>query len=84
MKLCTFIEDARERLGVVAGTDVLDAPANLPDMVSLIRAGADGLKRVEAGLAKAARRPLSAVKLAPPIRPATMLCSGSNYRDHNK
>jgi 2-keto-4-pentenoate hydratase/2-oxohepta-3-ene-1,7-dioic acid hydratase in catechol pathway len=84
MKLCTFIEDGRERLGVVAGKDVVNAPAEFPDMVSLIRAGADGLKRVEAGLAKAARRPLSAVKLAPPIRPATMLCSGSNYRDHNK
>ncbi len=84
MKLCTFIEDGRERLGVVTGTDVLNAPSDFADMVSLIRAGADGLRRLESGLAKAARRPLSAVKLAPPVRPATMLCSGSNYRDHNK
>jgi 2-keto-4-pentenoate hydratase/2-oxohepta-3-ene-1,7-dioic acid hydratase in catechol pathway len=84
MKLCTFFEDGRERLAVVAGKDVVNAPSQFPDMASLIRAGAEGLGRVEAGLAKAARRPLSAVKLAPPIRPATMLCSGSNYRDHNK
>ena len=84
MKLCTFIEEGRERLGVVTGTDVLNAPSDFPDMVSLIRAGGDGLKRVQSALARAARRPLSAVKLAPPVRPATMLCSGSNYRDHNK
>jgi 2-keto-4-pentenoate hydratase/2-oxohepta-3-ene-1,7-dioic acid hydratase in catechol pathway len=84
MKLCTFIEDGRERVGVVLGDEVLNAPADFPDMLGLIRAGRDGLTRVEAGLAKAARRPLSAVKLAPPVRPATMLCSGSNYRDHNK
>ena len=84
MKLCTFIEDGRERVGVVVGNEVLNAPAEFPDMLALIRAGAEGLKRVEAGLGKAARRPLSAVRLAPPVRPATMLCSGSNYRDHNK
>jgi 2-keto-4-pentenoate hydratase/2-oxohepta-3-ene-1,7-dioic acid hydratase in catechol pathway len=35
-------------------------------------------------MAKGARRPLASVKLMPPIRPATMLCSGSNYTDHNK
>jgi 2-keto-4-pentenoate hydratase/2-oxohepta-3-ene-1,7-dioic acid hydratase in catechol pathway len=84
MKLCTFIEDGRERVGVVVGNEIVNAPAEFPDMLALIRAGAEGLKRVEAGLAKAPRRPLSAVKLAPPVRPATMLCSGSNYRDHNK
>jgi len=84
MKLCTFIEDGRSRVGVVAGDQVISAPAEFADMIALIRAGAEGLARVEGALAKAPRRPLSSVKLAPPVRPATMLCSGSNYRDHNK
>ena len=31
-----------------------------------------------------ARLPLASVELAAPIRPSTILCSGSNYRDHNR
>ncbi len=84
MKLCTFIEDGRERVGVVVGNEIVSAPAEFTDMHGLVRAGSDGLRRIEAALAKGARRPLSSAKLAAPIRPATMLCSGSNYRDHNK
>jgi 2-keto-4-pentenoate hydratase/2-oxohepta-3-ene-1,7-dioic acid hydratase in catechol pathway len=84
MKVCTYINDGRERLGIIVGPEVVDAPAQFPDMKSFIAAGTQALKAAEANLSKAARRPLSSVKLAPPVRPATMLCSGSNYRDHNK
>jgi 2-keto-4-pentenoate hydratase/2-oxohepta-3-ene-1,7-dioic acid hydratase in catechol pathway len=84
MKVCTYLLEGRERLGFVVGEDIVDAPAEFPDMLSFIRSGADGLKRAQAGLDKGARRPLKSMKLAPPIRAATMLCSGSNYRDHNK
>jgi 2-keto-4-pentenoate hydratase/2-oxohepta-3-ene-1,7-dioic acid hydratase in catechol pathway len=84
MKVCTFLDKGRERLGLIVGQDVVDAPSELPDMLALIRAGEAGRRAAEAAIAKGARRPLSSVKLAPPIRPATMLCSGSNYRDHNK
>ena len=84
MKLCTFIEGGRERVGIVVGQEVADAPADCKDMLRLIQAGPAALRAAEAGLAKAPRRPLASVKLAPPVRPATMLCSGSNYRDHNK
>jgi len=79
-----FLDDGRERLGIVAGEEVLDAPAEYPDMRAFIRGGEAALRAARAALPKAARRPLAAVRLAPPIRPATMLCSGSNYRDHNK
>src|SRR3954466_2988720 len=75
MKLCTYISDGRERVGAIVGTDIIDMP--FADMKTLIQSGTP---KAPSG----ARRPLSSVKLAPPIRPATMLCSGSNYRDHNK
>src|SRR3954464_5439489 len=77
MKVCTYIDGGRERVGFIVGNDVIDAP--FPDMKALIQAGPQALK-VPSG----SKRPLSSVKLAPPIRPATMLCSGSNYRDHNR
>ncbi len=84
MKVCTFLDKGRERLGFIVGQDVVDAPPEFSDMLAFIRAGEAGRRAAEAALAKGARRPLSSVKLAAPIRPATMLCSGSNYRDHNK
>jgi 2-keto-4-pentenoate hydratase/2-oxohepta-3-ene-1,7-dioic acid hydratase in catechol pathway len=84
VKLCTFVDDGRERVGIVVGQEVVEAPAEFSDMRAFIRAGDAGRRAVEAGLAKGKRRPLAGLKLAPPIRPATMLCSGSNYRDHNK
>jgi 2-keto-4-pentenoate hydratase/2-oxohepta-3-ene-1,7-dioic acid hydratase in catechol pathway len=84
MKVCTFLDKGRERLGFIVGHDVVDAPSEFSDMLAFIRAGEAGRRAAEAALAKGARRPLSSVKLAAPIRPPTMLCSGSNYRDHNK
>ena len=84
MKVCTFVQDGRERLGFVVGQDVVDAPLEFKDMFAFIRAGDARRRAAETAMPKAARRPLASVKLAPPVRPATMLCSGSNYRDHNK
>ncbi len=84
MKVCTFVDAGRERLGFIVGADVVDAPAHFADMKAFIQSGPEGLRLARDHVAKAPRRPLSSVKLAPPIRPATMLCSGSNYRDHNK
>ena len=84
MKLCTYVQDGKERLGIVAGQEVVEAPAEFKDMLAFIQAGEAGRRAAEAALSKAPRRPLASVKLAPPIRPATMLCSGSNYRDHNQ
>jgi 2-keto-4-pentenoate hydratase/2-oxohepta-3-ene-1,7-dioic acid hydratase in catechol pathway len=84
MKVCTYALDGRERLGFVAGSDVVEAPAEFKDMLAFIQAGEAGRRAAEAAMAKGARRPLASVKLMPPIRPATMLCSGSNYTDHNK
>ena len=84
MKVCTFVQDGRERPGFVVGQDVVDAPPEFKDVTGFIQAGEAGRRAAETAMPKAARRPLASVKLAPPVRPATMLCSGSNYRDHNK
>jgi 2-keto-4-pentenoate hydratase/2-oxohepta-3-ene-1,7-dioic acid hydratase in catechol pathway len=84
MKACTYLRDGKERLGFIIGNEVVDGPEQFADMRAFIGSGHEGLKLAQAHVAKAPRRPLSSVKLAPPIRPATMLCSGSNYTDHNK
>lgn len=101
MKVLTYIEDGRERLGFVHGAGVIDAlralqdggsaslqqAAWFADCVSFIRAGQPALALAGQLLSKApvsALRALKTVRLAPPVRPSTMLCSGSNYHDHNK
>lgn len=84
MKVCTYLRDGKDRLGFIVGDEVVDAPEQFPTIQAFIQAGQEGLKLAQSHLARAARRPLSSVKLAAPIRPATILCSGSNYRDHNK
>lgn len=84
MKLCTYVQGGKEHLGIIAGHEVIEAPAEFKDMRAFIQAGEAGRRAAEAALGKAPRRPLASVELAPPVRPATMLCSGSNYRDHNK
>lgn len=103
MKVLTYLEDGRERLGFVNGAGVVDALRALAatpdagedtaaqgwfaDSLSFIRAGEPAQALAARLLSQApavAIRALKTVRLAPPIRPSTILCSGSNYRDHNK
>jgi 2-keto-4-pentenoate hydratase/2-oxohepta-3-ene-1,7-dioic acid hydratase in catechol pathway len=84
MKVCTYLEDGIERLGFVVADQVVQAPPVFKDMRELIMSGEAGRKTAEAAISSGKKQPLSSVKLGAPIRPATMLCSGSNYRDHNK
>jgi 2-keto-4-pentenoate hydratase/2-oxohepta-3-ene-1,7-dioic acid hydratase in catechol pathway len=87
MKVCTYVRDGKEQLAFVLGQEVLDAPEPFSDMLAFIQSGEQGRRAAEAAIATApasARRPLASIRLSPPIRPATMLCSGSNYTDHNK
>ena len=97
MKLVNFWCDQEIRLGFVLGAEILDAASAcvslapgkekiFHDTISFIRAG-------EAALALAARliaeppadalHALDDAKLAAPIQPSTILCAGSNYREHN-
>src|ERR1700729_4132253 len=99
MKIVSFCREHQEaRLGILLDDAILDAAAvssvlqrehecYFRDARSFIRAG-------DAAIAAAKqlidRRPVGAllkrdsVKLAPPIIPSTILCAGSNYREHNE
>ncbi|MCQ8185867.1 fumarylacetoacetate hydrolase family protein [Parvularcula maris] len=86
MKLATFTQGGRTRIGVVEGEQVLDISASgtVPtEMISLIEGGEqamDGLRQV-AG--KATSFPLSAVALEAPVpSPGKILAIGLNYADH--
>jgi 2-keto-4-pentenoate hydratase/2-oxohepta-3-ene-1,7-dioic acid hydratase in catechol pathway len=92
MKLVTFVKAGEERLGLLAGETVIDPlaasgnPAVFGSVLAFIKSGTVGISAAKAMLAnlpKQATMGLKDVKLAAPIRPATILCSGSNYRDHN-
>lgn len=91
MKLATFVDGNRERLGLVQGDRVVDlaAASPRPDFASLgafIAAGAaarDAAGEIAQAPPASATRPLSGATLTAPIRPSTVLCSGSNYRAHN-
>jgi len=97
VKVATYRQDGTARLGFVVGDEVIDAlaalPAGAPDraafesVAAFIRAGAGARQaatRLIASAPAAARRRLAAVEFAAPLMPSTILCSGSNYHDHNK
>lgn len=91
-------KDDEERLGVLDGEHVIDLLAALPpsdlrgrkifaDMMAFIAGGAEArqlAERVSANAPDTARMLLSQVTLTAPIRPTTILCTGSNYRQHNR
>ena len=92
MKLVTFVRSGEERLGLLSGDSVIDpllagGPRDVfASALTFIKSGDAGraaAKTILANPPKAAVTPLKDVTLAAPIRPATILCSGSNYRDHN-
>jgi 2-keto-4-pentenoate hydratase/2-oxohepta-3-ene-1,7-dioic acid hydratase in catechol pathway len=98
MRLATFRDAEGARIGVVRDAQIVDVgraalfageepPPELRDMLALIEAGADALRRVEA-LAEQAQGevvlPLAAVELLAPIpRPRkNVFCLGRNYAEH--
>lgn len=97
MKLVTYRRDGQERLGFIVGESIVDPLLALPgkdapeaayfsDAVAFIRAGDAARRAAERLIASApatAKVALAGASLAAPIRPSTIICSGSNYRDHN-
>ena len=97
MKLVSFWRDQRVRFGFLLGGEILE-PALCDalstsvreqifgDAISFIRGGPSAFD-LATGLV--ARRPpealhrLDSVRLAAPMMPSTILCAGSNYREHN-
>jgi 2-keto-4-pentenoate hydratase/2-oxohepta-3-ene-1,7-dioic acid hydratase in catechol pathway len=88
MRIATFTESGRTRLGLVHGEEIVDLAAAAPDlpgeMTAFLAAGAPARARAATALAQATRRlPLSAVLLeAPLLRPPKFLAIGLNYADH--
>jgi 2-keto-4-pentenoate hydratase/2-oxohepta-3-ene-1,7-dioic acid hydratase in catechol pathway len=97
MKLVGFWREQEIRLGILLGDAILEpalaAHQLLPgedrffrDAASFIRSGEAG-RRLAARLIEqpppAALHRTASVRLAAPIYPSTILCAGSNYRDHN-
>jgi 2-keto-4-pentenoate hydratase/2-oxohepta-3-ene-1,7-dioic acid hydratase in catechol pathway len=84
MKISRFLVDGQVRVGAIDGDQVAVFP-NVRDTQELIHASVAGLQAVRDAFAPTATRiPLASVTLLAPIMPSTILCSGSNYKDHNK
>ncbi len=97
MRIVNLEVGGATRLGFVDGENVVvpalidaaalgDAAACFTDTVALIRAGAEGMAAAKRWIAEApesARLPLAGAALKAPMLPSTILCSGSNYTDHN-
>jgi 2-keto-4-pentenoate hydratase/2-oxohepta-3-ene-1,7-dioic acid hydratase in catechol pathway len=87
MKLATFTEAGRTRLGVVVGDELADLAAAAPelpsDMNAFLAAGPDALAAASAAAAQAPRLPIAGVTLEAPMpHPAKFLAIGLNYADH--
>ena len=87
MKLVTYGESGQERIGAVAGSEIVDlqsADASLPSTVLgvIVADAVEAVSRaVESGAG--ARTPLEGTRLASPIpRPPKIVCVGLNYLDH--
>ncbi|MBU8541199.1 fumarylacetoacetate hydrolase family protein [Falsiroseomonas tokyonensis] len=89
MRLLTFEDAGKPRLGLRLGADVValdglggDVPADMP---ALLAKGADYLASLAARAKDAPRRPLAGLTLLPPVPvPGKMICIGLNYALHAK
>jgi 2-keto-4-pentenoate hydratase/2-oxohepta-3-ene-1,7-dioic acid hydratase in catechol pathway len=87
MKLATFTQSGRTRIGVVEGDAIADiASEGIPtEMVALLEGGQPSLDALRAALPAAVRLPLSSVRLeAPVLRPRKFLGLGASYASHLK
>jgi 2-keto-4-pentenoate hydratase/2-oxohepta-3-ene-1,7-dioic acid hydratase in catechol pathway len=97
MKIVSFWRDQEVRLGGLVDEAILDVASAASaqrqgqepyfhDALSFIRGGKAATVAAEQLIKQ---RPVDAllqrdsVKLAPPVLPSTILCAGSNYREHN-
>ncbi len=88
MKLATFTENHRRRLGIVTGDTIVDLAAaapNLPQtMIPFLRAGEAAMSAARAAVESGrGHLPLAKVRLEAPVpRPGKVLAIGLNYADH--
>jgi 2-keto-4-pentenoate hydratase/2-oxohepta-3-ene-1,7-dioic acid hydratase in catechol pathway len=90
MRLLSHLVDGDERLAVGVdhhvAVDVADLLGGGPwTMTRLLREGPDGLERLRGALDRdrlPAARPLAALRVIAPVRPAKIIAVGRNYREH--
>jgi len=84
VKLVTFSAGRKVHAGVLEGDQVVSlTEAGVADTVlDIVLGGRKALNAARAALKHAPRRPLKRVKLAAPIQPGKVLCSGINYKGH--
>ncbi|HPG26342.1 MAG TPA: fumarylacetoacetate hydrolase family protein, partial [Myxococcota bacterium] len=87
MRLASFTEGGRRRIGAVEGGEVLDLTAACPDlpreMRAFLEAGPRAMQRAQEAAPDSPRLALDAVRLEAPIaRPPKFLAVGLNYADH--
>lgn len=87
MKLATFTQQGRTRIGVVEFGRIADVSAADPsipaDMTEFLAGRADSQAKLEAALTSAPRLPLAEVQLEAPVpKPGKFLAVGLNYADH--
>ena len=87
MRLATFTQGGRTRIGVVEGEQVVDLaldPAFPTDMIALLEAGPDGLKAARAAASRSTHRfAISSVRVeAPVLKPRKFLGLGGSYKSH--
>jgi 2-keto-4-pentenoate hydratase/2-oxohepta-3-ene-1,7-dioic acid hydratase in catechol pathway len=82
MKFVTFAEaNGTARPGVLVDDQVIDLSAAYPDVLSIVKSGAEAQKAVEKH--SGSRLPLKSVTLLAPLQsPPRIFCVGLNYRDH--
>jgi 2-keto-4-pentenoate hydratase/2-oxohepta-3-ene-1,7-dioic acid hydratase in catechol pathway len=88
VRLLTFSVDGEVRVGALraGGSDEVVEIPDVPDMLTLIAAGADGLERARSALAGGGARShrLSDVRLLAPVPrpPGNVIAIGRNYKAH--
>jgi 2-keto-4-pentenoate hydratase/2-oxohepta-3-ene-1,7-dioic acid hydratase in catechol pathway len=95
MQIVNFIRNGERRLGFLIGKQIVDPlaaiaagaihdPAWFADTTAFIRGGAEARKAADAIVASdKGKLSHDSVRLAAPMLPSTLLCSGSNYHAHN-
>jgi 2-keto-4-pentenoate hydratase/2-oxohepta-3-ene-1,7-dioic acid hydratase in catechol pathway len=92
MKIVSFTDAGRLRLGVVEGDNVIDlqaadaaAPADLGDWLKRSNGDLKPIAELAGKAPASARRPLAGLKFALPVpAPGKIVCLGLNYLDHVK
>ncbi|MCQ6276032.1 fumarylacetoacetate hydrolase family protein [Bacillus sp. V3B] len=85
MKIISYLNENKMSVGIVQDNTVIDVSNEFPDVLSLIKAGRNGIDEINRILSSnVERRPLKSKHLLPPIPKLerNIMCVGWNYLEH--